>query len=128
MSFSLTNKTKGSPKILKGLPFVQMKETILGKNFELSLVIVSSKEMAKLNLAYRNKVGSTDILSFRVSEDCGEIFISLKESEAEARKFEREFSNFLQFLFIHGCTHLKGMAHGSRMESEERKYRKLFNI
>ena len=128
MSFSITNKTKGSLKIFKGLPFAQMKEAILGKEYELSLVIVTSKEMAKLNLVYRNKVGSTDILSFPIDKDSGEIFISLKESKSEAKKFDRIFENFLQFLFIHGCTHLKGMTHGSRMEREERKYRKIFNV
>ena len=128
MSFSITNKTKGSPKIPKGLPFVQMKEAVLGKDYDLSLVIITSKEMAKLNLAYRNKIGSTDILSFPIDTDSGEIFISLKETEVEAKKFDRDFKNFIQFLFIHGCTHLKGMTHGSRMESEERKYRKIFAI
>jgi rRNA maturation RNase YbeY len=128
MSFSLTNKTKGSPKILKGLPFVHMKEAILGKDYELSLVFVTSKEMARLNLAYRNKEGATDILSFPIDKDSGEIFISIKEAEAEAKKFERELQNFIQFLFIHGCAHLKGMTHGSRMESEERKFRSLFSI
>lgn len=132
MSFSLTNKTKtnkkSSPKILKGLPFLHIKEAILGKDYDLSLVIVSSKEMERLNIAYRNKEGSTDILSFPIDKDSGEIFISLKETEEEAKKFERTFENFIQFLFIHGCTHLKGFTHGSRMESEERKYRKIFAI
>ena len=128
MSFSLTNKTKGSPKVLKGLPFADMKDAILGKKYDLSLVIITSSEMKKLNLAYRNKIGSTDILSFPIDKDSGEIFISLKETEAEAKKFDRTFENFIQFLFIHGCTHLKGMTHGSRMESEERKFRKLFGI
>lgn len=128
MSFSLTNKTKGNPKALQGLPFAQMKDKILGKKYELSLVIVSSAEMTKLNQAYRSKKGATDILSFPIDKDSGEIFISIKETEREAKKFERSFKNFVQFLFIHGCTHLKGFTHGSRMESEERKYRSIFSI
>jgi len=128
MSFTLTNTTKGNSSLLKGLPFVHMKDKILGKNYELSLVIVSSKKMAELNLVYRNKVGPTDILSFPLDKNSGEIYLAIKEVRSEAKKFERELKNFIQFLFIHGCAHLKGMTHGSRMESEERKYRKLFNI
>ncbi len=128
MSFNLTNTTKGSPKILKGLPFVQIKDAILGKGYELSLVIVSSKEMSQLNITYRNKVGPTDILSFPISKDSGEIFLSLKEVQSKAKKFEREPKNFIQFLFIHGCVHLKGFTHGSRMDSEERKFRKQFGV
>ena len=46
----------------------------------------------------------------------------------EAKKFDREFKNFIQFLFIHGCVHLKGFTHGSRMESEEVKFRKQFGV
>jgi probable rRNA maturation factor len=128
MSFSLTNKTKGNLAILKGLPFVQIKDAVLGKDYELSLVFVTPKEVARLNTTYRNKPLATDILSFPLDKNSGEIFMNMEEVKKESKKFERELKNFIQFLFIHGCVHLKGFTHGSRMESEERKFRKEFGV
>ena len=49
-------------------------------------------------------------------------------TKLEAKKFERTYENFLAFLFIHALVHLKGMDHGSTMESMEARYRKKFGI
>ncbi len=45
-----------------------------------------------------------------------------------AKEFERPYDNFLIFLFIHGCVHLKGYDHGAKMEKVEEKFRKKFKI
>jgi len=126
--FTLSIKTKGNPKTLKGLPFARMKDAILGKKYDLSLVFVDGREGRKLNKLYRKKDYATDILSFPLSKTEGEIVINQKAADKKAKTFDREPINYLQFLFIHGCVHLKGYAHGSRMESEERKFRKKFKI
>jgi probable rRNA maturation factor len=128
MGFSLTNRTKGSLSRLARLPFVKMKDAILGPGYELGLVFVTPSEIRNLNAVHRKKNVPTDILSFPLDKMSGEIFINQQESRKEAKKFGRDYINFIQFLFIHGCTHLKGFTHGSRMESEERKFRKLFKI
>src|SRR3989338_1639663 len=122
---SVTNLTKGK---LPSLPFVSMKDAILGKKYELSVVIASRDRIKRLNFSHRGKNTSTDILSFPLSETSGEIFLNLDEAKKEAKKFGREFENFICFLFIHGLAHLEGFQHGSRMESIERKYRKQFRI
>ncbi len=124
-NFSITNTTSGK---LPSLPFVSMKDAILGKKYELSVVFVSREKIKKLNLIHRGKNKPTDILSFPLSKTSGEIFINLDETKKEAKKFEREFENFVGFLFIHGLVHLEGFDHGSRMEERERKFRAIFKI
>ena len=128
MSFSFVNATKGNLSSIGRLPFSLMKDKILGKKYDLTLVFVETKEIHRLNKQYRKKDQPTDILSFKIENHTGEILMNETSAKKEAKKFEREYYNFLQFLFIHGCLHLKGFTHGSRMESEERKFRKKFKI
>ena|SRR3989344_9195776 len=121
----IKNMTKGK---LPRLPFDSIKEKILGKNYELSIVFIGDKLSRKLNRSYRNKDVPTDILSFPLSNNDGEIFINLKKASENAPKFDRKFENFIAFLFIHGLVHLKGFEHSSRMEAEETKFRKKFGV
>lgn len=105
-----------------------MKDAVLGKKYELSLVFVSAAEMNRLNRIYRNINKPTDILSFPLSKNEGEMYICLTETKKEAKNFDRTYENFLAFLFIHGCVHLKGFDHSSTMERIERRYRKKFGV
>jgi len=110
------------------LPFANMKEKILGTKYELSLTFIGPKEIHRLNKLYRKVNKPTDILSFPISKNAGEIFICPTVTKKEAVKFERDYKNFLAFLFIHGCVHLLGYDHGPRMEKMEEKYREYFKI
>ena len=121
----ITNSTKGK---LPNLPFVAMKNSALGKKYDLSLVFAPKKVLQTLNRQYRHKNKTTDILSFPLSDSSGEIFINLAEARKESKKFGRNLKNFVGFLFIHGLVHLKGFKHGSRMEREEEKIRLRFGI
>ena len=94
----------------------------------MSLVFVGVKRSRKLNMAYRGKDKATDILSFPISNNEGEIFINPDSLKVKARLHNRNEKNYFYFLFIHGLVHLKGFAHGSRMESEEKKYRAIWKI
>jgi len=125
MSLSITNTTKGK---LPRLPFAKMTDAVLGKEYDCSLVIVGPKKSRELNLAYREKDNSTNILSFPLSESEGEIFLDLAKARTEAPLFERSYTNFVGFLFIHGLLHLKGLDHGTKMENAEKKIRALFKI
>ena len=117
--FSLLNKTRGK---LPSLPFLKIKNDILGKKYSLSLAFVSEKESQKINNKYRNKDKPTNILSFLLHKDEGEIIICPAVVKREAKNFEKTYSQFLGFLVIHGMLHLKGMDHGKKMEKEEAKY------
>jgi len=108
--------------------FQKIKKTILGEKYDLSLVFVSAKKIQELNKIYRNINKPTDILSFPLSNTSGEILICKTETRKMMKEFGRKFDNFLTFLFIHGCVHLKGFDHGAKMEKVEEKFRKNFGI
>ena len=110
------------------LPFKKIKEKVLGKKYELSLVFIGDKLSQKLNKQYRKINKPTNILTFPLSKNTGEIFINLNLAKKQAFKFERNYTDFVGFLLIHGFMHLKGYSHSAKMESEEKKIRKIFNI
>lgn len=122
---SIRNTTKGK---LPRLPFVDIKNSILGERYELSIVFCGSGLSKRLNRTYRGKNKPTNVLSFPLSKKSGEIVIDLVRSKKEAPQFDEKFVNFIGFLFIHGLLHLKGLDHGSTMESKERRFRKMFKI
>ena len=110
------------------MAFAAIKAASLGKSYSLSLNFVSPAEIKKLNLIYRNIKTPTDILSFPLSKKEGEIYICLSEARKEMKKFDRTFTNFIAFLFIHGCVHLMGRDHGAIMEGIEKKLRAKFGV
>jgi rRNA maturation RNase YbeY len=126
-SLTISSTLKSTPRI-DGVFFQSIKDHVLGKEYDLSLVFVGKKLGRKLNLKYRKKDYATDILSFTVDKTMGEIFMHPDKARQKAKEFGRTFSNYLIFLFIHGLFHLKGMEHGSRMESEEARVRSRFKV
>jgi rRNA maturation RNase YbeY len=120
---SISNSTKGK---LPRLPFVLLKEAILGKRYELSIAIVTPEESHHINLATREKDKPTNVLSFPFSKTSGELILDPKTSALDAPNFDMKKDEFLLFLVIHGMLHLKGYDHGSTMEKEERKFLKKF--
>ena len=121
---TITNKTKGK---LPRLPFVSIKEKILGSDYELGLTLLTSVKQKKLNLTYRNKNETTNILSFPLSENSGEITIDPIKVKKDAPLFDMNYTQFFKYLFIHGLLHLKGFEHSSTMDRQEKKYLKMFS-
>jgi probable rRNA maturation factor len=124
-NFNLINTIKAK---LPSLAFIDMKNAVLGKKYELSIIIVDKEEIKKLNKQYRNINKPTDILSFPLSNNTGEIYINPHLTKIEAKKFDRNYDNFFAFLVIHGLVHLKGYDHSSTMEDIEIRFRKQFGI
>ena len=98
MPLTITNTTKGK---LPRLPFAKITEAVLGKEYDCSLVIVGSKKSQELNRTYREKDYPTNILSFPLDKNEGEIFLDLKKAREDAVNFDRSYTNFIGFLFIH---------------------------
>jgi probable rRNA maturation factor len=121
---TITNKTKSK---LPRLPFVSMKNTILGEDYEFGVGFVSSRAQKKLNMTYRNINKTTNILSFLLSENSGEITFDLVKVKKDAHLFNMTYPQFLKYLFIHGLLHLKGYEHSSTMEKQEKKFLKEFS-
>ena len=122
-NLEITNTTKrNAPSI----PFVAIKEKILGTKYDLSLVFTGNALIHKLNKIYRHKNKATNILSFPIEKNAGEIFINLTQANQEFKKYFVSKDEHLTHLLIHGLLHLKGWRHSSKMESEEKKYLKIF--
>ncbi|MBI3573777.1 rRNA maturation RNase YbeY [Candidatus Kaiserbacteria bacterium] len=105
-----------------------MKERVLGKKYDLSVVFVSSQRIRTLNRRYRKIDTPTDILSFALSKDSGELYVSMSEVTKKAALFSMTTRNYLGFLFIHGLLHLEGRDHGRTMEALERKFSRAFHF
>lgn len=123
--FSITNKTKDK---LPDLPFLFLKNDILGKDYSLSVAFIKEKESRTINKKYREKNKPTNILSFLLHKDEGEIVMCPTLIKKEAKNFGKTFSQFLGFLIIHGMLHLKGLEHGEKMDELEILYCKKFGI
>ena len=119
--------TKGKQPSLPFRLLRPMKDKVLGSSYELSVVFCGTKRIRTLNRIYRQKDKATDILSFPLTKNSGEIFICLEKVKSKARQFDRPLQNHFIFLVIHGLLHLKGMVHGSRMESKEKEFFHIFS-
>jgi len=105
-----------------------MKDEVLGKDYELSLVFVGDAAAKKLNMEHRGADYVPNVLAFELDRTSGEIFIDPIEAKRQAPDFNRTHFNFIAFLYVHALCHLKGMEHGSRMERTEETFRKRFGI
>jgi probable rRNA maturation factor len=128
--FDLTNTTKHASisKRVLSLPFETIAKSILTKKYELSLVLCADRLATKMNKQYRHKTYSPNVLSFSLTNQSGEIFLNLRVAEREAKKYGISLEARIAYLFIHGCVHLKGLNHGPRMESAEKKSLIKFGI
>ncbi len=87
---------------------------------EISVVIVSPREIQRLNAEYRDKDAITDVLSFHNWESLldifpgylrGEIFICFEKAQEQADELGHSLSEELATLCIHGLLHLQGHDH-----------------
>lgn len=108
--------------------FANIKDAILGKRYELSFSFVGPKEIQKYNKIYRGKDKPTDVLSFSFSKTEGEILICKEIARQKSKQFGMTEGKYCVFIFIHAMLHLKGMLHGSRMELQEAKWLKKFQL
>ena len=132
MAFEITSNLK-LKRYPEKIPYKKIKDFVLGNSYDLSLVFIGDKLSQKLNSEFRGIDKPTDVLTFPISDDMGEIFINLSYSEKTAKKFEREKDNFVAFLFIHGLAHILGYDHENDFDAEdmekfEIKIRKKFKI
>ncbi len=113
MKLAIKNLTK---RPVPPIAFRTIAERVLGADYELSLVLVGDSRSRAINRRWRGQDRSANVLSFPLDRAAGEIFLNLG----------RRRVNYLRYLFIHGLLHLKGLAHGSKMESLENQLVKHF--
>ena len=83
---------------------------------EVQLVIVGDEYMSQLNTSYRDKTGTTDVLSFNLGStpgqpSSGEIYISLAQARRQALKLAVPPAEEMARLLVHGLLHLAGWVH-----------------
>jgi|WetSurMetagenome_2_1015567.scaffolds.fasta_scaffold56142_3 probable rRNA maturation factor len=91
------------------------------KSGEVSIAIVDSLEIQKLNKEYRNKNKPTDVLSFgKIGEEVVEIVICPEEVKKNGNDFEKEMAEVV----IHGILHLLGYDHEKKKSEAEAMFKK----
>jgi len=120
-NFSIKKTVKKTAPLSFGI-LLQIKKDILGEKYNLSLVFIGRVFSRKLNKRHRKKDFPANVLAFPLEKTSGEIFINLDTTKKEPVSFEMSHKNFVLYLFIHACLHLKGFRHGSRMKEREDKF------
>src|ERR1700677_2150143 len=85
------------------IPFEAIAEAILGKKYELSLVVCADMLARKMNIKYRKKSYSPTVLSFPLDAREGEIFLNIRKAEREAKTYGIPVRERIAYLFVHGC-------------------------
>ena len=112
--------------------FLELKNEILGENFDLTISILSGKNSQKINKKQRKKDYIPNTLSFKYSENSGEIVMTPEVIDSEDYAIESkiliDFQEKFLYLTIHSMLHLKDFDHSEEMEKLEEKYFKKFDI
>jgi rRNA maturation RNase YbeY len=83
-------------------------------DYELGVHFIAATEMAGLNEKYLGHEGSTDVITFNHQETPGgaklhgEIFISVDDTLAQARRFGVRWPSEVARCLVHGVLHLEG--------------------
>lgn len=102
--------------------------TLVEENFEgsaeVNVTFVDDAQIRELNLQYRKKDASTDVLSFPMGEGgkfdlnpdtgayvLGDIVISLEHAVAQAEKYGHTLQREVGFLTVHSMLHILGYDH-----------------
>ena len=107
------------------------------QNGIINLIVIGPEEMAQMNKQFRGKDGPTDILTFSYywpdltsSNIAGEIYLCLEKIKVYAQEAGKTYKEQLEYIIIHGLTHLMGYDHESdtdwqEMEKVEKKIQSL---
>ena len=106
----------------------------------INLRLLNDKEMRKLNMQFRQKDKTTNVLSFpnddisvRQTKNIGDIAISVEYVKAEAKKEGKTFDDHIVHMLAHGVYHILGYDHENNenaviMENKEIQTLKKINI
>ena len=117
------SRYKVNRKRIKSAVRSVLEENSVSNPLEISIAIVGDRKMRKLNKQYRDKEGTTNILSFPLSEGdpshlpsdilrLGDIIISYPQVIREAAAQELLVDEHVEDLVRHGMLHLLGLHHG----------------
>lgn len=110
------------------LSFEKLAHAVLPRNYELSLVVCGDTLAQRMNVVYRKKKYTPNVLSFPLSQKNGEIFLNVRQAEREARALGITKKDRIAHLFVHGCAHLRGLPHGEKMDALEKRVLKRYGF
>ncbi|MDH5323902.1 MAG: rRNA maturation RNase YbeY [Gammaproteobacteria bacterium] len=94
-------------------------------HIQLTVRVVDESEMTQLNQTYRNKTGSTNVLSFpaELPEDLplpllGDVLVCAPVVRREALEQHKSLEQHWAHMIVHGVLHLMGYDHISDEEAE----------
>ena len=114
------------------VPFKKIAQEILPERYQLSLVLCGDTLSRCINRTHRQprqtnkKNYAPNVLSFPLERYGGEIFLNVRKAEREAKTLGIPARERIAHLFAHGCLHLKGLTHGTRMDTLEKRLLKKF--
>lgn len=95
--------------------------------YEITIRIIDELESKKINMYYRKKNNSTNIISFPFYKNqntikilfLGDLLVCSKLVEKEANYFKKELLSHWAHIIVHGCLHLIGYNHNSKIEKKK---------
>ncbi|MFM2414872.1 MAG: hypothetical protein RI911_565 [Candidatus Parcubacteria bacterium] len=108
------------------IPFQDICHAILGKKFELSIIVCGDTLARHINKSGRKKSYTPNVLSFPIDAKTGELILNVRQAEREAHRYTHTKKEHVVYLVIHGLLHLKGMDHGATMDRAELRFMKQF--
>ncbi|HDY89417.1 MAG TPA: rRNA maturation RNase YbeY [bacterium] len=105
---------------------------------DINIVFINDEKMTELNEKYKKREGTTDVLSFNLSEESsdiveGEVYISLERAEQQASDSSVPYDEEIIRLVTHGLLHLAGITHNNdeeyrlMMQNTEKFVKKYFH-
>ncbi|MDI6729447.1 MAG: rRNA maturation RNase YbeY [Thermodesulfovibrionales bacterium] len=122
-------------KVLKHLTLNRRRYSFI-ESAEISVLFVNDRKMRELNLQYRGKDKTTDVLSFPQIEQfkrfkqferltsLGDIVINLHQAKRQSKEHGFTFYAEIAWLLIHGLLHLLGYDH-EKNKHQARKMREM---
>lgn len=103
-------------------------EKLENSKLNISITLTTPENIRKINKEYRNVDNETDVLSFPIFEKeeldkkilnnnfeyediLGDIVISIKRVEEQAKEYGHSFERELSYMVVHGFYHLMGYDH-----------------
>jgi probable rRNA maturation factor len=95
-------------------------------DYRVGILLVGDKEMARLNEAFLQHAGSTDVLAFGYTADHarslhGEVFICVDEALKQARRFRTTWQKEVVRYLTHGLLHFQGYDDGTPVNRQRMK-------
>jgi probable rRNA maturation factor len=113
----INNLTKLKINLKEIKKFLQsaIKELKIKKS--ISLALINTQTIKKLNEIYRGQNKTTDVLSFSGDDNyLGEIIICLKVAQSQAKQKNHSLEKEIKILLVHGLLHLLGYDHENKKD------------